>query len=65
MIDIKVVADHFVTCYPMPAPKEDEVTFPQNPRTPRSERKRRHRYSPYDGSGTISEYVRTHEDQTA
>jgi hypothetical protein len=62
-IAIKVAHNHFVTCFPMPTPKEDEVTFPQTLLHSRQWRNHIHRQSPIEPLG-IGEYVRTKEDQS-
>ncbi len=60
-IAIKIAHGRFVTCYPMPPQRPDEVTFPQHLISSNLERITRFRRTPNDHDN----YVATREDQSA
>jgi len=66
MIDIKIVANRFVTCFPMPAPTPEqiqELTFGQRVMASKKAREARQRMSgPADSNGLLG-YALTKMDQ--
>jgi hypothetical protein len=66
MIDIKIVAGRFVTCFPMPTPTREqltELTFGQRVMTSKKAREARQRMSgPADSNGLLG-YALTKADQ--
>jgi hypothetical protein len=64
-IAVKIVNNRFVSCFPMPEPRPDEVTFHQQLARSSAAKRASHRRSPGDGMNTLLNYAQTREDQAA